>query len=100
MKFHELPVEMISIRVASTDGTPLARCLAGRPSVDVVQVLPNATENVFDLAMQDSILAVAPTRPADGMRLNRELSCGRAQLVLTIVPIRRKMIVVSVSGVS
>ena len=80
MKFHDLPVEILSIRVASTDGSSLEWHLSGTASVDVMQVLPSETESVFELALRDSMLSVTPTRQADSIRLTGELRVGRAQL--------------------
>lgn len=80
MKFQDLPVEIFSVRVASTDGSSLERHLAGSVSVDVLQVLPSEVESVFELALRDSILSVTPTRQADSIRLIGELRLGRAQL--------------------
>lgn len=80
MKFQDLPVEIFSIRVASTDGSSLELHLAGTASVDVIQVLPSEMEGVFELALRDSMLSVTPTRQPDSIRLAGELRFGRAQL--------------------
>jgi hypothetical protein len=80
MKFYDMPAEIFSIRVASTDGSSLGRHLANAPSIDVIQVTPGEEESVFALALPDSVLSVRPTRGADGVRLGGELRFGRAQL--------------------
>lgn len=86
MKFQELPVELFSIRVSSTDGSSLERHLAGRSSVDVMQVMPSEEEGVFDLALRDSSVSITPSRQADSTRLTGELRVGRAQLAIISSP--------------
>jgi superfamily I DNA/RNA helicase len=86
MKFQDLPVEILSIRVASTDGSSLERHLAGRASIDIIQVSPSEAEGIFDLALRDSMLSVTPTRQADSIRLTGEMRLGRAQLAQILNP--------------
>lgn len=81
MKFQEIPVEQFSVRVKSSDSSSLGGLLSRHPGpVPVVRIEASETENVFQLALADSWASVTPTREADGGRLNRELSRGRATL--------------------
>jgi hypothetical protein len=81
VKFQEIPVEQFAVRVKSADSSSLDGLLARRPGpVPVANVAASATENSFDLALADSWASVTPTKEADAVRLNRELSLGRAML--------------------
>lgn len=81
MKFQDIPAELLSVRVKITDGSPFEGRFAGAaPSLPAAHVVPSGAPGTFDLALNDSMVSVAPTNEADAQRLNRELITGRAML--------------------
>jgi hypothetical protein len=76
MKFEDVPAEIISVRVKTTD-TVLAE-LKAQPvmSVSSCRVRPGE----FELHLKDSITFIKPTIDADIHRLSNELASGRAML--------------------
>jgi hypothetical protein len=81
MKFQDIPAELISVRLKSTDGSPFEGRFAGSTSaLPVARVVPSEAPNTFDLVLSDSIMSVTPTSESDAQRLNKELSAGRAML--------------------
>ncbi|WP_082563692.1 DEAD/DEAH box helicase [Nocardioides sp. Root140] len=80
MKFHEIPVEQLSLRVKSTDSSLDGLFARHTRPVPVANVAASEAENSFDLALADSWVSVTPTTEADAVRLIRELSLGRAML--------------------
>lgn len=81
MKFQELPVEPFTVRVKSIDGSPLEELFADSAAVvAVAHVAASEAADSFDVALSESLVSVSPIREADGVRLIRELSIGRAML--------------------
>jgi hypothetical protein len=81
MKFQDIPTEHLSVRLKSTDGSPFEGRFAGSASaLPVARVVPNEVPDTFDLALADSMVSVTPVNEADALRLNKELSTGRAML--------------------
>lgn len=97
MKFHELPAEIFSIRVASTDGSSMEQHLAPQQFIDVIRVLSSEVAGVFDLVLCDSMLSVRPIRGADSIRLNQELTRGRSLLAQLSDPASDRSVELSIA---
>ena len=81
MRFDDIPVEIFSVRIKSTDGSSLGRYFSdASPSRSVALVVPSETTGSFDIAVDGSMVTVAPTTDAGARRLNGQLSAGRAML--------------------
>jgi DNA polymerase III delta prime subunit len=76
MKFKDIPAEIMSIRVKSTDATVSELKVQPVMSVSVCLTRPGE----FEIRLKESVIFVKPTCDADIRRLGNELASGRALL--------------------
>lgn len=76
MKFEDIPAEIMSIRVKSTDA--IVTELKAQPVLSVSVCLTRPGE--FEIRLTDSSIFVKPTVVTDNRRLGNELASGRALL--------------------
>lgn len=81
MKLEDVPVDVFSVRVKSTDGIPLGRHFSATSgSVPVALVSPAETPDYFEIGVAGSIVSITPTQTSGARLLNAELGAGRAML--------------------
>lgn len=81
MKFRDLPVAQFSVRVRSSDGSPLSNLFThSETAASVTHVAASETDNTFNLIVNGAWASVTPMREADAVHLMRELAIGRAML--------------------
>jgi len=81
MKFRDLPVVPLSVRVRSPDGSPLKNLFNhSETSAPVSYVAASEIDNAFNLVVNEAWTSVIPVREADTVQLIKELAIGRAML--------------------
>lgn len=76
MRFQDIPAEILIIRVERTDNATQA--LQEQPVLSVAAKVPSFDE--FEIRLMDFIVSAKPVKGADSLRLNSELTRGRAIL--------------------
>ena len=81
MRFQDVPVEHLSIRVKAVRGNSLEPLFAGISSkVAVIDIKPSEIPNVFNLFTSKLVIPVTPNVLALSQQLNSTLSTGRTIL--------------------
>ena len=87
MKFSDLPVDSMSVRVlpanASRFDPPIRRTADAIP---VLAVKPTVIPGTFDVFLASAVVSVTPVQPRDVDRLNDELASGRSILAQLSTP--------------
>ena len=81
MRFQDIPVERLVIRVKATKGNSLGSLFSGIISnIAVFDVKPSVVPNVFDLFTSKLVISVVPNIVALSSQLNSALGAGRTML--------------------